>query len=165
MRMMSRSGFQIAIAAGAIVAACAVTPSSATEQAQRPGASSAARKPSPAVTPRPKPPTVSARQESAPQAKPWSIEDALPSQSSALRAPAPASASGASNLGRIPLQQGSVGFETETKVKPNQLPDGRPIPSLTTTREPPSYLGFSLSVPTDSKSILPPLSAPWSRAD
>ena len=92
--------------------------------------------------------------------RPWSLEDALPDHSSALRANKPdATTDSRPDLGRIPLQSGagSFGLETETKVKPNQLPDGRPIPGLqSTARETPSYFGLSLSVPAGGKSLPPP---------
>ncbi len=86
-------------------------------------------------------------------ARPWSLQDALPNNSSALRASksevAPKPGPG---LGRVPLQSGagSFGFETETKVDPNKLPDGQPVPGPeSTSKQSPSYLGLSLSVPTD----------------
>ena len=87
------------------------------------------------------------------QGKPWSIEDALPGNSKAVRAPdAP---SPLSNLGRVPLRTGagSFGFETETKYKSDKLPDGRPIPAPPLTKERnTSYFGLSLSVPTGNDS-------------
>jgi hypothetical protein len=89
--------------------------------------------------------------------RPWSLEDALPKQSSALRDSKPEKAAGP-GIGRLPIQSGtgSIGFETETMVKPNELPDGRPVSNLEeTARQKPSYLGFSLSVPTDNKTIIP----------
>jgi hypothetical protein len=65
-------------------------------------------------------------------------------------------------LGRLPVRSssgtGSFGFETETKVKPNQLPDGRTIPGLeaaTSAHSNSTYLGLSLSVPTGEKSLIP----------
>jgi hypothetical protein len=93
--------------------------------------------------------------------RPWALEDALPSNSAAMRRPyEPPPAPG---LGRMPVRSGSgtgsFGFETETKVKPNQLPDGRTIPGLeaATSAHQSTYLGLSLSVPTTGdKSIVPP---------
>jgi hypothetical protein len=101
--------------------------------------------------------------------RPWSIEDALPSDSKALRlAPEPANKPDAA-LGRIPLKSGpgSFGFETETQIKPDRLPDGRPVPGFeTSARQNQSYLGLSLSVPTDAKTIIPmPVAPPWTKPD
>jgi hypothetical protein len=101
------------------------------------------------------------------QSKPWSIEDALPSNSPAARASQPAPKQ--SELGRMPLRSngGSIGIETETKFKPNEFPDGKHTPGLdTSTKNPPQYLGLSLSVPTTDKSIIPShLLPPWARQD
>ena len=97
------------------------------------------------------------------QNRPWSLEDALPKGSSALPQSEPAKGTGA-GLGRVPLQSGSFGFETETMVKTDRLPDGRRIPGTeANTRPDPSYLGLSLSVPTHDKTIIP--TPPWVRAD
>ena len=95
-----------------------------------------------------------------PRGRPWSLQDALPDRSSALGGNKPdvAIAPGP-GLGRVPLQSGagSFGLETETRVKPDLLPDGHPIPGLqSTARERPSYFGLSLSVPTSGKTIFPP---------
>jgi hypothetical protein len=87
------------------------------------------------------------------RARPWTLEDALPAPSSALRDSRPDVApKERPSLGRLPLQSGggSFGLETENKVKPDHLPDGRPIPGLQpSAREPASYFGLSLSVPTN----------------
>jgi hypothetical protein len=101
------------------------------------------------------------------QNRPWSLEDALPSNSRALRHPVPEPTDGAGvGLGRVPLQGGSFGLETETKIKPDRLLDGRAVPGYETSSHPnQSYLGLSLSVPTDAKTILPVPSAPWVRPD
>jgi hypothetical protein len=98
------------------------------------------------------------------QAKPWSLDDALPSNSPAAQSqkpkPAPAakrtSKSDAEKpgLGRLPLSSGpaSFGIETETKVKTTAFPDGRPAPGVESTQpRPPSYFGLSISVPTTEK--------------
>ncbi len=102
------------------------------------------------------------------KAKPWSIEDALPKNSRAIGHPVDDSTNGsAAGLGRVPLRagQGSFGIETETKFKANELPDGRPIPGLAKSAQQPSqYLGLSLSVPTDSKSMGIPV-PPWNRSE
>jgi hypothetical protein len=90
----------------------------------------------------------------------WSIEDALPSRSSAVSAPARTPQS-TPELGRIPLKSGTLGVETKSQINPYELPEGRRIPGLeATTHNPPSYLGFSLSVPTSDKSFAAPVAGP-----
>ena len=109
--------------------------------------------------------TVRAQSLRAPEAanalnRPWALEDALPSNSAAMRRPYEPPAS--PGLGRLPVRSssgtGSFGFDTETKVKPNQLPDGRTIPGLeaATSAHHSTYLGRSLSVPTGDKPFVPP---------
>ena len=59
---------------------------------------------------------------------------------------------------------GNIRHATETKTKADQLPDGRSIPSLDrSSRQTPSYVGLSLSVPTSDKTLnFPvPLALPW----
>jgi len=89
------------------------------------------------------------------QAQPWSIKDALPDNTKAL-------VTGESDsktkpaIGRLPLRSGSVGFETDPKIKSMEYPDGQKVPGYEASgRHPPSYLGFSLSVPTSDKSMWP----------
>jgi hypothetical protein len=92
------------------------------------------------------------------QAEPeqWSIKDALPKNSRAL---APNDDPKAKTpIGRLPWQSGSVGFETDTKIKSTEFPDGNRLPGADSSgKQPPSYLGLSLSLPTNDKSLLPPL--------
>ncbi len=99
------------------------------------------------------------------ETKPWSLDDALPANSPAAQSRqiknAPSAKSDLSKsesskpgLGRVPLSggSGSFGFETETKVKSTEFPDGRRTPGVETTQHrPPSYLGLSISVPTIDK--------------
>jgi hypothetical protein len=99
------------------------------------------------------------------QTKPWSLDDALPTNSPAAQSrpakTAPAAKAGLSKpdsakseLGRLPLRDrpGTFGIETETKVKSTEFPDGRRAPGVETTqRQPPSYFGLSISVPTTDK--------------
>jgi len=62
----------------------------------------------------------------------------------------------------MPLQSGSVGFDTKTQVNPNQTPDGATIRGQETTAARSStYVGMSLSVPTTDKTMNFPL--PWAR--
>jgi hypothetical protein len=90
--------------------------------------------------------------------RPWSIEDALPKNSSAVRLRKPeGTTKSTTEIGRVPLQtgSGSFGFAGETKIKALAFPDGRPVPGAEThvvrTRKPSSFVGFSLSVPTTDK--------------
>jgi hypothetical protein len=94
------------------------------------------------------------------QGRPWTLEDAMPDHSASMRQydPRPASP----GIGRVPLQSGTVGFETKTQVNPNQTPDGATIRGQeATAARSSSYLGMSLSVPTDNKAMSFPL--PWAK--
>jgi hypothetical protein len=100
--------------------------------------------------------------------KPWSLEDALPDNSPAARDRLKETPVAKPQLGRVPLQngQGTIGFETETKVKSTELPDGRKTPGADTTpHRPPSYLGLSISVPTHDKSIIPSIGSPFGKSE
>jgi len=109
------------------------------------------------------------QQQQQQQQKPWSLEDALPDRQPKTARARASDIQGASKspLGRIPLEQGSFGFETESKFKPNEFGDGRRVPGQETVkRQEPSYFGLSLSVPTNNKSIFPvPLLPPLGRAE
>ena len=109
------------------------------------------------------------QQQQQQQQKPWSLEDALPDRQPKTARTRASDVQGASTspLGRIPLEQGSLGFETESKFKPNEFSDGRRVPGQETVkRQEPSYFGLSLSVPTDNKSFFPvPLLPPLGRAE
>ena len=94
------------------------------------------------------------------QGRPWTLQDAMPADSASMRQydPRPASP----GIGRIPLQSGSVGFETKTQVNPNQTPDGATIRGQdATAARSSSYMGMSLSVPTDDKAMNFPV--PWGK--
>ena len=100
--------------------------------------------------------------------KPWSLEDALPDNSPAARDRLKETPAAKPQLGRVPLQNGpgTIGFETETKVKSTELPDGRRTPGADTTpHRPPSYLGLSISVPTSDKSIIPSIGSPFGKSE
>lgn len=100
---------------------------------------------------------TSSAQNARVQAPQWSIKDALPNNSSAFDS-RDSDPKIKNTIGRIPLQSGSLGFETETKIKSTEYPDGQRVPGVDTNpRQPPSYLGLSLSLPTSDKSLLPPL--------
>jgi hypothetical protein len=100
--------------------------------------------------------------------KPWSLEDALPDNSPAARDRLKETPVAKPQLGRVPFQngQGTIGFETETKVKSTEHPDGRKTPGADTTpHRPPSYLGLSISVPTNDKSIIPSIGSPFGKSE
>lgn len=85
----------------------------------------------------------------------WTLQHALPDNSAAMRyyAPEPAPRPG---VGRVPLQSGpgTFGLATETQSRGDLLPDGRPVPGVySTSRQTPSYVGLSLSVPTSDKAL------------
>jgi len=96
------------------------------------------------------------------QGRPWTLQDAMPEHSAAMRQydTRPSSP----GMGRLPLQSGpgSVGFETKTQVNPNQTPDGATIRGQdATAARSSSYVGMSLSVPTSDKAMNFPL--PWGK--
>ena len=93
--------------------------------------------------------------------KPWTLENALPDNSKITRPYEPPQP----KLGRMPLQSGTVGLETETKTNAYKTPDGRTIPGLEASEyKSNSYMGLSLSVPTSDKPTnLIPLDQLWGR--
>lgn len=85
------------------------------------------------------------------QARPWSIEDALPAHSSAV-----SNSPTNDKAGRVPWASGTLGLEIESQVNPYQTPEARRLRSLEVdTGGRPSYLGFSLSVPTSDNLFRP----------
>jgi hypothetical protein len=89
------------------------------------------------------------------QAHQWSIKDALPENSRAID-PRDTEQPSKPTIGRIPWRSGTLGFETETKIKSTETPDGHRLPGVDTNpHAPPSYLGFSLSMPTSDKLLWP----------
>jgi len=82
------------------------------------------------------------------KAEPWSIKDALPTDSSAVSA-RDADQKDKPEFGKMPLQSGTLSLETDPKIKPLEYPDGQRAPGVASNPHmPPSYLGFSFSVPT-----------------
>jgi hypothetical protein len=116
-------------------------------------------------TSRKQPTTVGQGARQSPPQKEWALEDALPTRRTDGFGSREAPAVSTPELGRIPLESGSFGLETQTKVKSGEFSDGRRVPGLETVkRDPPSYFGLSLSVPTNDKSLLPaPIVPPWGR--
>jgi hypothetical protein len=110
--------------------------------------------------------SVAAQQFSvpAPQQKAWTLEDALPSRrSDEVRSKRDVPDFSTPKLGRVPFENGSFGFETDPKVKPDRLSDGSRPPGLeSVTRNDPSYFGLSLSVPNNDKGFILP-APPWGR--
>jgi hypothetical protein len=96
----------------------------------------------------PAPSSKAAQRAGIKQARPWTIQDALPDRSVALRPDPPSTEPG---LGRVPLRsgQGSFGFETETRVKTSPT---TVIPSLQANESKiRPFMGLSLSVPTSDQ--------------
>jgi hypothetical protein len=94
------------------------------------------------------------------QGRPWTLQDAMPDRSASMRQydTRPASPP----IGRVPLQSGSVGFDTKTQVDPNKTPDGATIRGQEATAARSStYVGMSLSVPTTDKAMN--FLAPWGK--
>ena len=86
----------------------------------------------------------------------WTVDRALPSRSATERRSSP---DGAPALGRVPLQNapGSVGIASGT-VRGSEFYDGRPVPGLTqNTRGDSSYVGLSLSMPSNNNAFLLPV--------
>jgi hypothetical protein len=135
---IGRLKFYVALAALMAFTSSAIA---AGEQSDQPPRSAAAGQPAPQST---KPP----RRADKAQTSPWTLQDALPDRSVALRSDTPSTDPG---LGRVPLRsgQGSFGFETETHVKASQ---GTVIPSLQANQSRlRPFMGLSLSVPTSDK--------------
>jgi hypothetical protein len=166
-----RARRMLGAAAGALALAIL---SSGTGHAEQPGGERAA----PHTSPRPPAsiphttasgrPAVRDAQSKPSPSKPWSLEDALPDNSPAARDRLKETPAAKPQLGRLPLQNGpgTIGFETETKVKSTELPDGRKTPGADTTpHRPPSYLGLSISVPTHDKSIIPSIGSPFGKSE
>jgi hypothetical protein len=94
------------------------------------------------------------------QGRRWTLQDAMPAHSASMRQydTRPASPP----IGRVPLQSGTLGFETKTQVDPNKTPDGATVRGQEATAARSStYVGMSLSVPTTDKAMNFPL--PWAR--
>jgi len=162
--MTTRTTTHIAAAFGAAVFAAAAPTVGLAQQFVKPAP--AAKADQGTAT---KPAKQAQRNASSPRAetpgRPWVLQDAMPDHSASLRYDAPENTS-EPGLGRVPLRSrpGTFGIATETKMKEYQLPDGRPIPSLDrSSRQTPTYVGLSLSVPTSDKTLnCPvPLGSPW----
>jgi hypothetical protein len=107
-----------------------------------------ARKTSKRTSPKPRTAVTQPRVQTPPE-KQWSLEDALPTRRTDASVKREIPTITSPQLGRIPLESGSFGFETETKVKSNELSDGRRVPGLETVkRDPPSYFANSAAVGT-----------------
>jgi hypothetical protein len=79
-----------------------------------------------------------------------------------IQKPKPATEKGA-GFGRVPFEAGSFGFESDTKLKTSEMPDGsrtRGWDKGLKNANSPSYFGLSLTVPTDSRTFAPLLPRP-----
>jgi hypothetical protein len=134
-----------------------VTSSTPVEEEQRAWGQTGTRRQSQrAQAPRPSDPAPAAT-----VSRPWTIEQALPGKPAAARDVPRVSSQG---LGRVPLDQGSFGFETQSQFRHDQFSDGRKVPGHEAIRrEDPSYFGLSLQVPTNNVPLLPLLSPPQDR--
>jgi len=146
-----------AIALGAAWSTPAAAQASGTERAAQPAASSnpqGIRKPvSRGEAAKTKTNTQSAVRNSNDEA--WTINHALPAGSKAVQ-PTPTPESPISNLGRLQLDAGSVGIETQSQFKENKFSDGRTVPGLETEkRAGSSFFGLSLQVPTTNNTWVP----------
>ena len=84
----------------------------------------------------------------------WTINDALPKDSKAVANDIPTASN--SQFGRLNLDTGTVGLTTQSQLKEGQFSDGRRVPGLEAEkRNPSSYFGLSVSVPTNSNSLIP----------
>lgn len=129
---------------------------STAQQGTKPAA--AARKPSPK-------PTATVRRAATwnddtmrlPQTNNWSIQDALPRDSRAVRAPVPER----SPLSRVPLENGgggTIGFDSFSDSRP---PPGQEVYGQRSS----SYVGMSLSVPSLNKALPTLLPSPTGRSE
>jgi hypothetical protein len=85
----------------------------------------------------------------------WTIDRALPAGSKAVQ-PTPTTESAFSNLGRMQLEGGTFGVETQSQFKENKFSDGRQVPGLETEkRAGSSFFGLSLQVPTTNNTWVP----------
>ena len=162
---MSRSSLRLAGTgfAALLLAVAAITPSAA--QSSDPSAPKAKQATTSRPAAKPTKPIPREALRTAPEQQ-WTIENALPDHSASMRQydyvpPQP-------KFGRVPLQSGpgTVGVETDTKSNPYKTPDGRTIPGLEASENRSnSYVGLSLSVPTNNNalSIPVPLQPPWGR--
>jgi hypothetical protein len=159
----------ICLAGAALLLVTATPAPGSAQQADTPGRtakSDQAPRPAPkTVKPAPRASGSQASRAAGTQNRQWTLEDALPDHSAVLRQYEPPVSP---KIGRVPLQSGSgsVGFETENKVNPLQTPDGATLRGLSgDAARSQSYLGLSLSVPTNDKAmaipVLPPPAPLW----
>ena len=153
---MTKAAHWVGLSAGILVMSAGLAiPAHSQQTSERAiqgsqGQAGAAKKPAKPATA--KPATAKSPDMRVPQTRQWTLDDALPSRNPARATPTVTSP----ELGRVPVQGGTFGFSTETKVDPYRTPDGNRIRGLeNTSRSDPSYLGLSLSVTTDDRTFLP----------
>jgi hypothetical protein len=154
--MIKAAPMWIASATGILVLSAALSmPANAQQAAERAGVQSSqsqpVKKPVKPAKPAASPATAGAADMRVPQTRQWTLDDALPGRS---RPHEPAAVSGP-ELGRVPVQGGSLGVAIDPQVDPYRTPDGNRIRGLESTKSDPSYFGLSLSVSRDDKSLLP----------
>ena len=113
------------------------------------------------VKPAPRTTTAKNSQKTNPQAQQWTIENALPDHSAAMRQYEPPPTP---QIGRVPLRTGpgTIGFESDRRTNPYQTPDGATIRGQEALADrSSSYAGVSWSVPTSDKALNIPV--PWNR--
>ena len=112
----------------------------------------------PAATPQSKRNTAKTTRQPETTSQPWlldPVDDAATGRRVRMKTPKPATEPGP-GLGRVPLQSGSFGLETDTQLKAYQFPDGRNVLDKgIKNASQPSYFGLSVTVPTDSKTFSP----------
>jgi hypothetical protein len=120
-----------------------------------------------AAAPAPKP---AARTTAAAPAKPAPARRAAPTERAINDTTAGQTSTGArpvpreqQTLGRVPLPQGSLGYEGKTQMQTYDMSDGRRVPGFENIqRNDSSYFGLSLRMPTFGSSSSPASSSPSS---
>ena len=92
-----------------------------------------------------------------PQNNNWSIQDALPRESRAVRAPVPER----SPLSRVPLENGGGGTVGFGSISDSRPPPGQEVYGQHSS----SYVGMSLSVPSLNKALPTLLPSPTGRPE
>ena len=160
MRQMVRSApYRVGLIVGVLVLWAGLGNPASPQQAAEPGAvqrnqPGAAKTPAKVKTAKPattKPAPVGSIDMRVPQTGQWTLEDALPSRTRTRQPPAESSRS----PGRVPVEGGTLGFSTETKLDAHRTSDGNRIRGLDRGQPDASYLGLSLSVTTDDRTFLP----------
>jgi hypothetical protein len=156
--MLNTTPYRVGLVMGLLVLSAGFGLPARAQQAAEPGAATrsqaAAKKPAKPANAKPasaKPAAIGAPDMRVPQTPQWTLEDALPSRTRPRELPAESSR----GPGRVPVEGGTFGFSTETKLDAHRTSDGNRIRGLDRGHPDPSYLGLSLSLTTDDRSFLP----------